>query len=136
YSLDLDYQHNHGVRPNNELSRIEWYSTIKQQLTERDSLLAIVKYQDNHSGDNFQYYDPAAVRTDLQQFGTTNAPLVRTNFSLEEPEMPIVAAGYHREWSPGVHTLFLGAYLSAQQQVRDSKVPELRLENNDVGQLA
>ena len=58
YSLDLDYQHNDGVRPNNDLNRIEWYTTIKQQITPQDTLLVLIKYQDYHSGDNFQYYDP------------------------------------------------------------------------------
>ena len=31
YALDLDYQHNNGVRPNNKLDRIEWYSQLKFQ---------------------------------------------------------------------------------------------------------
>jgi len=66
YSLDLDYQYNKGVRPNNELDRIEWYSTVKQQFTPQDTALLLVKYQDYESGDNFQYYDPSHVRTNYQ----------------------------------------------------------------------
>src|SRR5438034_1337823 len=56
YSLDVDYQHNEGIRTNNGLSRLEWYSTIKQQLTPQDTIFVLTKYQDYHSGDNFQYY--------------------------------------------------------------------------------
>src|SRR5207247_8921897 len=43
WSLDLDYQHNNGVRPNNDLDRIESYTTIKQQITPQDSLLLVTK---------------------------------------------------------------------------------------------
>lgn len=107
YSLDLDYQRNEGVRPNNELTRIEWYTQIKQQLTPQDSIFLLAKYQDYHSGDNFQYYDP------------TNA---HPNFSLDEFQTPIVVGGYHREWAPGVHTLFLGGRLENEQKMRDRDV--------------
>src|SRR5207245_3011984 len=58
YALDLDYRHNNGVRRNNDLDSIEWYSTIKQQITPQDTALLLVKYEDYHSGDNFQYYNP------------------------------------------------------------------------------
>src|SRR5262249_13242102 len=51
YSLDLDWQHNEGVRVNNELDRTEWYSTLKYQLTVQDTLMLMTKYQDYHSGD-------------------------------------------------------------------------------------
>jgi len=104
YSLDLDYQRNEGVRPNNELTRIEWYTQIKQQLTAQDSVFLLAKYQDYHSGDNFQYYDP------------TNA---HRTFSFDETQAPIVVGGYHREWAPGVHTLFLGGRLINEQKIRD-----------------
>ena len=56
YALDLDYQHNDGVRPNNDLNSIEWYTTLKQQVTPQDTLCDLIKYEDYHSGDNFQYY--------------------------------------------------------------------------------
>ena len=43
YSLDLDYQHNDGIRPNNDLSSIEWYSQLKQQLGPNDALFYVVR---------------------------------------------------------------------------------------------
>lgn len=135
YSLDLDYQHNDGVRPNNDLDRIEWFSTLKQQLTPQDSILAIVKYQDYHSGDNFQYYDPSAVRTDLQAFGITNAPVVRTNFTFDETQTPIAVLGYHHEWGPGLHTLFLGGRLENDQRFSDTYVSELVLSRSTNGSV-
>ena len=121
YSLDLDYQHNEGVRPNNELTRIEWYTQIKQQLTAQDTIFLLAKYQDYHSGDNFQYYDP------------TNA---HKNFSFDETQTPILVGGYHREWAPGVHTLFLGGRLENQQEIRDRAVLLPWPFTNSASQLA
>lgn len=104
YALDLDYQFNDGNRMNNQLSRIEWYSTVKQQLTAQDSIMLQAKYQDYHSGDNFQYH---------------NLSSVRSNFRYDEKQEPILFGGYHHEWSPGVHTLFLGGRLINDQSFYD-----------------
>jgi tetratricopeptide (TPR) repeat protein len=112
YSLDLDYQHNGGVRPNNELDRIEWYSTLKYQVTSRDSALILAKYQDYHSGDNFQYYDPAQASR---------------YFTYDEQQAPLIVGGWNHEWAPGVNTLFLGGRLENDQQFSDRNVPELVL---------
>ena len=113
WSLDLDYQHNNGVRRNNELDRIEWYSTIKQQLTAQDSVLLLTRYYDYHSGDNFQYFDP-----DKE---------ARPHYNFDEFQKPIALAGYHREWAPGVHTLALGGFLNIEQHFSDREVPLLLL---------
>ena len=131
YALDLDYQHNDGVRPNNELDRLEWYTTAKYQLTAQDSLFLLTKYQDYQSGDNFQYYDPNGVRTGYEIYGITNMPVVRTNFSFEEYQKPIVLAGYHREWESGVHTLFLGGMLQNDQRFSDTDTSQLILQTSN-----
>jgi hypothetical protein len=107
YALDLEYQHKDGVRVNNDLARIEWYSRIKQQITPEDSLLVLAKYQDYDAGDNYQYYDPAAARP---------------AFRFEETQTPLLLAGWHHEWAPGVHTLFLGGRLVNDQHVSDTNV--------------
>lgn len=123
YALDLDHQHNDGVRPNNELDRLEWYTTLKYQLTPRDSVLLLLKYQDYHSGDNFQYYNP-------------DAPgVVRTNFTFSETQKPIAVAGYHHEWQPGVHTLLLAGRLENKQQFSDTDVERLILTTNASGNV-
>ena len=122
YSLDLDYQHNAGVRPNNELDRIEWYTTIKHQLTPQDTLLLITKYQDYHSGDNQRYYDPASADRD---------------FTFDEDQRPVAVGGYHREWSPGVHTLVLGGRIENDQRFSNRAAPnwvfhrDSQLNSND-----
>jgi Flp pilus assembly protein TadD len=120
WSLDLDYQHNDGVRPNNQLDRLEWYTTVKQQITPQDSVLLLAKYQDYKSGDNFQYYDP------------TNA---RPDFSFEEEQKPILVAGYQHEWSPGMRTLLLGGRLANEQRFADLQAKQLVLFQSTAGNL-
>ena len=115
YALDLDYQHNDGVRPNNELDRIEWYSTLKFQLTPDDSLLVLAKYQDYHSGDNFQYYDPAQASR---------------HYTYDEKQAPLIVGGWHHQWVPGVHTLLLGGRLENDQRFSDKAAPRLLLFRN------
>jgi hypothetical protein len=119
YALDLEYQHNDGVRVNNDLSRIEWYSRIKQQLTPDDSVLLLAKYQDFDSGDNFQYYDPSAS--------------ARPSFRFREMQTPLLLAGWHHEWSPGVHTLFLGGRLMNDQHLSDTNAAQLVAVVNPAG---
>lgn len=120
YALDLDYQNNRGVRINNELDRMEWYSRIKQRISERDSLLVLAKYQDYDSGDNFQYYDPGAARP---------------AFHYSETQAPLFLAGWHHEWAPGIHTLFLGGRLVNEQCVRDTNTMQLIAVVNPPGFL-
>ncbi len=105
YAVDLDYQYNQGVRPNNQLDRLELYGTIKYQLTEQDSLLFLTEIQNYHSGDNFQYYRQTEARPD---------------FHYNEYQTPgALVGGYHREWAPGIHTLLLGGRLANDQRLGD-----------------
>ena len=109
WSLDLDYEHHDGVRPNNELDRLEWYSTFQYQIGPQDSALLLAKYQSFSSGDVFQYYSP------------TNA---RPDYNFDESQKPIAAVGYHKEWNPGSHTLFLGSALQSDVLVTDRAAPQ------------
>ncbi len=118
YALDLDYQHKGGVRPNNDVERIEWYTRIKQQITSEDSLLLLAKYQDYDAGDNFQYYDPAAARP---------------AFRFTETQSPLLLGGWHHEWSPGVHTLILGGRLENDQHLSDTNANQLVAVVNPAG---
>jgi len=104
YSFDLDYSHNEGIRPNNDLSRIEWFTQIKQQLSPEDTVLILTKYEDLQSGDNRQLYD--------KRFADTH-------FRFDEYQAPELVGIYHREWSPGVHTLVLGDRLVNEQTFND-----------------
>ena len=112
YAFDLDYRHADGVRVNNDLDSLEWYATLKQQVTGRDTALALVKYEDYHSGDNFQYYHPGQARPD---------------YRFDEYQDPIVVGAWHHEWSPDAHTLLLGGRLVNEQHFRDLATPQLLL---------
>ena len=105
YTLDLDYQHNSGTRPNNDLDRIEWYSQIKHQLTDRDSIFLLTKFQDYEAGDNFQHYDPAVASKKLR---------------FTESQPPIILTALHREWKPGLHTTLLAGRLQSDVTFTDS----------------
>jgi tetratricopeptide (TPR) repeat protein len=105
YSIDGEDRHFSGVRPNNALDYFAGAVTLKQQLTPDDTVEVQTAVVDYHSGDNFQYYNP-----DVS---------VQTNYNARQEQTPTVILGYHHEWAPGVHTLFLGTRLSADQQFTD-----------------
>src|SRR5262249_40726230 len=73
-----------------------------------------------HSGDNFQYYDPRQARR---------------YFSFDEFQQPIVVGAWHHEWSPGMHTMFLGGRLMNEQQFSDRAVPEYILVEDPAGTI-
>jgi len=117
YSLDLDYSHNEGIRPNNDLSRVEWFTQIKQQLSPEDTILLLTKYEDLQSGDNRQLYDKH---------------LADPHFRFDEYQAPELVGLYHREWAPGVHTLVLVDRLINEQTYSDRDSTFHVLETNTV----
>ncbi len=104
YALDLDYHSKPGFRPNEDFTRIEWYTRAKAQLTPQDSVLLLAKYQDFEGGDLFQY---------------ANLAEARPKYRADESQKPILLAGLHHEWSPGSHTLLLAGRLTGRQRVED-----------------
>jgi hypothetical protein len=118
YSLDLTYQHNDGIlhpyRTNNSLSDIEWYSQIKQQIGPNDALTIITKYENYHSGDNFQYNNPS---------------YASPYFHYDEYQKPIAVGAWHHEWGPGVHSLILAGRLTDEQNFADlqATIPVLKI---------
>ncbi len=121
WAVDLDYQHNDGVRPNNQLDNISGAVTVKQQLTPSDTVMGIVQYENYHSGDNFQYYNPDTS--------------YRPNFEYAEHQAPTVVGGYQHEWAPGIRTLLLGGRLEDKQHFSDIQAPQLALVEISGGTL-
>ncbi len=98
FSLDTDYFHDPGQRPNNEITRSETYAEVKYQFTPWDTVFLQTKYQDVQQGDLLQRYN----QNDYEP---------GVNFQeLQQPA--IILAAYHHEWAPGVHTLLLAARLA------------------------
>jgi tetratricopeptide (TPR) repeat protein len=92
YSLDAFYNTDNGQRPNNELEQLNLAVRLRYQITEKDSVYAQVSYFDSESGDVAQYYYQTNASRTLQ---------------VTERQEPNAVLGYHREWSPGNHTLVL-----------------------------
>ena len=102
YDLEGFYRTDPGQRPNNDIDEQAYSFQIKQQLTPQDTIYLQGDYYNASGGDLVEYYNQ------------TNAnPSLRT----QEKQDPILALGYHHEWQPGVHTLFLGSRLSDQFNV-------------------
>jgi len=103
WAVDLDYFHRRGYQPGSDLNRLEWYTTLKQQISHQDNVLLLTKVQDFESGDHSPYYDPSLARQEIH---------------FKEEQSPIALAGYHREWGPGVHTLILGGRIENAQTLK------------------
>ena len=92
YSLDASYSTDPGQRANNDLEQLQLSAQIKVQFTKDDSVFLGVEEFTQRSGDIIQYYSQ------------TN---FNSNLRVDEREEPNLFLGYHHEWSPGSHTLFL-----------------------------
>ncbi len=116
YSVDAGYRSFNGQRPNNDLTDLSLYGTVKQEITPQDSVYFQAGYYDLEGGDLRQYYDPASASHNLR---------------IEETQEPNLLAGYHHEWAPGSHTLLLGARLHDDFQLTDAAAGLLiALRNN------
>lgn len=116
YALDAEYQYQNGLRPNNHLSRLESYQNFKLQAGPQDTLFFQSKFQDLQTGELFQHYDPREVES-IAGDGTRrqpNRPALTQDFrELQDPAL--LLGGWHHEWAPGVHTLFLLGRLANDQ---------------------
>jgi Flp pilus assembly protein TadD len=98
FALEQDYSSTHGYRPNSDQEDKLYDFKLKQQLTPHDSVFAEVELRETTGGNLLQYY---------KQSDAANSPLRFT-----EKQEPIVLAGLHHEWTPGVDTLLLFSRLA------------------------
>ncbi len=108
YSLDAGYRADHGQRRNNESEATEFAGKFRQQLTPQDTLYLEAQRTELTSGDVSQRYAQSAASR---------------AFHAEDVQEPNVLLGYHHEWGPGVHTLFLGARFADDLQLHDPNYP-------------
>jgi tetratricopeptide (TPR) repeat protein len=104
YSLDAFYHTDPGQRPNNDLGEFDFSAKVKQQITASDSVYFQAWFSDINSGDLRQYYDQNEASKTLR---------------VREYQDPNAFIGWHHEWSPGVHTLFLGGRLEDTLKLND-----------------
>jgi hypothetical protein len=104
YAAELTYGSFNGHRPNNDLEFLTANVRAKQQLTPRDSIYFEGIFSESESGDLAQYYND-------------RSPQAKGR--IRESQEPMLLAGYHHEWTPGIHTLFLGGRLQDTLKVSD-----------------
>ena len=105
FGIDANYREFDGYRPNAQSSLAEFYAHLKWQVTPDDIVYLLGKWQDQESGDQFQTFDNRSLAPGL---------------AFDERQEPgLLLAGWNHRWAPGVHTLVLGGYLSAEQRLRD-----------------
>ena len=107
YAVDFEYRSQNGQRPNNDLEQILGSIKFKQQLTPKDDVFVQGVYSYTRSGDLRPFYD----------FYNTN--IVHDRLRIKETQEPIALLGYHHQWSPESHTIFLGGKLQDTLRVND-----------------
>ncbi|HRI14183.1 MAG TPA: tetratricopeptide repeat protein [Verrucomicrobiota bacterium] len=117
YAVDVNYLNLEGWRPNEEEQNLSVTAKFKQQITPKDNLFFEMIYSQVDSGDLIQYYDPADAHPNLHY---------------QETQLPIALIGYHREWNPQSHTLFLAVRAEDTLTANDTGWSTLTINTNDV----
>ena len=119
-ALSGGYLSLNGYRPNNDVEAYDLSLQAKQQITRQDSLYFQVQRYDYHSGDVRQYYDQSLASRTLR---------------VTEIQDPNLFLGYHREWRPGMHTLFLAGRLQDELTQQDPAAIGLITTKRNTGEI-
>jgi Flp pilus assembly protein TadD len=101
YGLQGYYHSDPGQHVNNDEEDKHVSLALKVALTPQDNLYASVDEVRRESGDLNQYYDPYTM-------GSGNARITEN----QEPDLTL---GYHHQWGPGSHTLFVVSRIQDDQ---------------------
>ena len=96
FAVDTTYRTEQGDRANSDLEQLNVDIKMKGQLSPKDSIFLQSTYYKAEAGDVSQLYNPQQAILGLR---------------VKETQEPVLLAGYHHEWSPGHHTLFLAGRL-------------------------
>ena len=96
YDFEAKYISDNGQRSDNDNTQRDLQLTVKDQFTSQDSAFFTVEQGKISTGDVNQYYNQANAATG-------------SNFRFNETQQPDLYFGYHHEWGPGSHTLFLAS---------------------------
>jgi tetratricopeptide (TPR) repeat protein len=121
YAVDAFYRSDPGQRFNDDVDQRVLSLTLKEEITPVDIVFAQVTHQRIEAGDVRSYYSP----------GIAN-PGVRTT----EDQDPNLVLGYHHEWGPGVHTLFLFARLDDTLSFTNQEQPTIVAFRPDIDPIA
>jgi Flp pilus assembly protein TadD len=99
--LDFKYKSDDGLKANSDRISRELFAQMKYQAGPDDLLYSLVHWKTRTNGDTLQTY--------------SNLP-GNPGQRLTENEKPgLLLLGWNHRWAPGVHTLFLGGRLAADQ---------------------
>ena len=111
YALDAYYATQNGERPNHDAELLTLSAALRLQLTPQDTVFVQAVHTEFESGDLRRLQDPATADRNLR---------------VEESQSPNLFLGYHREWSPGSHTLLAAACLNDDFRII---TPQLVIQN-------
>ncbi len=120
YSLDYSRNAQTGQQRNGDLERNSYSAQVKQRLSERDSLFVQAIYAETRTGDLTPYYNPASAKPNLR---------------LKEIQQPTILAGWHRQWTPGNHTLLFLGRVQDDLNFSDPLYPQLLLGRTGAGAI-
>ncbi len=120
YAFDAEHRSQNGDRPNNDLEQTSYRLKAKYQLTPKDSVMLEAQTYEGESGDIAQYY---------------NQTSANTTGRVKETQTPNLFIGYHHEWNPGSHTLFLAGRLNDTLTQTDPAGTALTLTKNPAGTI-
>jgi len=108
YAVEGFRRRENGQRPNNDLESEGFAARFRGALTSKDTIYFEANRTELESGDVSQRYDQDGASRTLR---------------VKEIQEPNVFLGYHREWSPGSHTLFLGARFDDDLRLTEPAYP-------------
>ena len=121
YAAEIAYRWDPGQRSNADFEQITPTLKFKQQLTPQDSIFFQGTYYQAESGDVRQFYDQAQADQSLRA---------------KETQEPMLLAGYHHQWSPGIDTLLLAGWIEGTFQYHTATgQPTLLLQQDAAGQV-
>jgi tetratricopeptide (TPR) repeat protein len=121
YAAEVAYRTDNGQRPNGDFEQTTTTLKTKLQLTPQNSVFFQYSYYEAEGGDLRQYYDQ-----------TKADPTLR----VREKQVPILLAGYHHRWSPGIDTLLFAGLLDGTLKHQTSNGQStLLLQQDNTGQV-
>lgn len=118
YAVSAFYNSDNGQRANNDVEQSEYSVQFKHQITMADSIYFRVIRSEIEGGD---------------LLARQNSATANRTVSVEERQEPLLLAGYHHEWAPGIHTLGLIGWLTDELAVTNGRQQTLLLGKNSSG---
>ncbi|MBI3867072.1 MAG: FecR domain-containing protein [Verrucomicrobia bacterium] len=112
YAFDTALRQFNRQRVNNRDEQRNFALTMKLRVSPKDDLYLQAGDFHSNAGDISRLYNPASATP---------------GFRVEEKQEPTIYAGWHREWSPGIHTLLLASHLDDRLTLLDPNSDQIFL---------